>query len=160
VTLRLLAEVAWQPIGAAIAYGVWKLLERDGAGRAMRVLGTAIALVALAWFPVAALDLAARTRHDARLSRVAVENAGAIHAKGLVHAIARLRSTIPQGDTYQLTAYSGRVAYWAYASLLPRVAVGPGGGADWRIVWRRHPGGAAPAGATQLAPGVWVVRAP
>lgn len=160
MTPRLLAEVAWQPIGVAIAYGVWRLLGRDGAGRVMQVLGTAIAFVALAWLPVAAIDLAARTRHDARLSQAAVENAGAIHSRGLVHAIARLRATIPVGDTYQLSAYSSRVSFWAYTSLLPRIAVGPGGGADWRIVWRRHPGGATPAGARELAPGVWVVRAP
>jgi hypothetical protein len=158
VTLRLLAELAWQPIGVATAYGVWKLLERDGAGRVVQVLGTAIALAALAWLPVAAIDLAARTRHDARLGRAAVENAGAIHSKGLVHAISRLRATIPAGDTYQLSAYSSRVSFWAYTSLLPRVAVGPGEGADWRIVWHRHSGGAAPAGANELAPGVWVVR--
>ena len=160
MTLRLLAEVAWQPIGVAAAYGVWRLLERDGAGRVMQALGTGIALVALAWLPVAAIDLAARTRHDARLSAAAVENAGAIHSKGLVNAIARLRATIPQGDTYQLTAYSSRVSFWAYTSLLPRVAVGPGEGADWRVVWHRHPGGAAPAGSRELAPGVWVERAP
>ena len=66
--------------------------------------------------------------------------------------------TIPERDTYQLDAYASRVSFWAYTSLLPRVAVGPGTGADWRIVWDRHPGGAAPAGATELAPGVWVVH--
>jgi hypothetical protein len=158
VTLRLLAEVAWLPIGIAVAYGVWRSLEREGTGPVGQVLGTAIAFVALAWLPVAAIDLAARTRHDARLTPTAVENAGAIHSKGLVHAIKRLRTTIPEGDTYQLDAYSSRVSFWAYASLLPRIAVGPGAGADWRIVWHRHPGGAAPAGATELAPGVWVVH--
>jgi hypothetical protein len=156
VTPRLLAEVAWQPIGVAIAYGVWRLLGRDDAGRVMQVLGTAIAFVALAWLPVAAIDLAARTRHDARLSQAAVENAGAIHSKGLVQAISRLRAEIPPGDTYQLSAYSSRVSFWAYTSLLPRIAVGPGEGADWRIVWHRHPGGAPPLGATELAPGVWI----
>jgi hypothetical protein len=159
VTLRLLAVVAWLPISAAIAYGVWKTLERERAGRVMQALGTAIALVAVGWLPVAAIDLAARTRHDARLSDTAVENAGALHAKGLVRGIARLKATIPAGDTYQLTAYSSRVSFWAYTSLLPRIAVGPGERADWRIVWQRHSGGTAPAGATELAPGVWVVRA-
>jgi hypothetical protein len=158
VTLRLLAEVAWQPIGIAVAYGVWRALEREGTGRAGQVLGTAIAFVALAWLPVAAIDLAARTRHDARLTPNAVENAGAIHSKGLVHAITRLRTTIPAGDTYQLRAYSSRVSFWAYTSLLPRIAVGPAAGADWRIVWHRHPGGPAPPGATELAPGVWVAH--
>jgi hypothetical protein len=158
VTLRLLAEVAWQPIGAAVAYGVWKTLAREGSGRVMQTLGTAIAFVALAWLPVAAIDLAARTRHDARLGDAAVANAGALHTKGLVHAVARLRAEIPAGDTYQLNAYSSRVSFWAYTSLLPRIAVGPGEGADWRIVWKRHPGGAAPVRATELAPGVWVVR--
>ena len=158
MTLRLLAVVAWQPIGIAVSYGVWKQLERESAGRVMQVLGTAIAFVALAWLPVAAIDLAARTRHDARLTQAAVENAGAIHSKGLVHAIKRLRATIPERDTYQLDAYASRVSFWAYTSLLPRVAVGPGTGADWRIVWDRHRGGAAPAGATELAPGVWVVH--
>lgn len=160
MTLRLLAEVAWQPIGIAVSYGVWKQLERESSGRVMQVLGTAIAFVALAWLPVAAIDLAARTRHDARLTQAAVENAGAINSKGLAHAITRLRTTIPDADTYQLNAYSSRVSFWAYTSLLPRVAVGPGAGADWRVVWHRHPGGAAPAGATELAPGVWVVHRP
>ena len=159
MTLRLLAVVAWLPIGAAIAYGVWKALERERAGRVMQALGTGIAFVALAWLPVAAIDLAARTRHNARLDDAAVANAGALHAKGLVRAISRLRATIPAGDTYQLTAYSSRVSFWAYTSLLPRIAVGPGEGADWRIVWQRRSGGTAPAGATELAPGVWVVRA-
>ena len=107
----------------------------------LQALGTAIAFVALAWLPVAAIDLAARTRHDARLTPTAVENAGAINSKGLVHAITRLRATIPEGDTYQLDAYASRVSFWAYTSLLPRVAVGPGAGADWRIVWHRHPAG-------------------
>ena len=130
MTLRLLAEVAWLPIGLAVAYGVWRSLEREGTGRVGQVLGTAIAFVALAWLPVAAIDLAARTRHDARLTPTAVEYAG-----------------------------SSRVSFWAYTSLLPRIAVGPGAGADWRIVWHRHPGGAPPAGATELAPGVWVVHA-
>ena len=150
MTLRLLAEVAWLPLGLAVAYGVWRSLEREGAGRAGQVLGTAIAFVALAWLPVAAIDLAARTRHDARLTPTAVENAGAINSKGLVHAIKRLRTTIPEGDTYQLDAYSSRVSFWAYTSLLPRIAVGPGAGADWRIVWHRHPGG-APAGRSNRA---------
>jgi hypothetical protein len=159
VTLRLLAVVAWLPIGAAIAYGVWKTLARERAGRVMQALGTAIAFVALAWLPVAAIDFAARTRHDARLSDTAVENAGALHAKGLVRAVTRLRATIPAGDTYQLTAYSSRVSFWAYTSLLPRVAVGPGARADWRIVWQRHSGGSAPTGARELAPGVWVIHA-
>jgi hypothetical protein len=159
VTLRLLAVVAWLPVAAAIAYGVWRTLDQERAGRVMQLLGTGIAFVALAWLPVAAIDLAARIRHDARLSDAAVANAGALHSKGLVHAISRLRATIPAGDTYQLRAYSSRVSFWAYTSLLPRVAVGPGEGADWRIVWQRHPGGAAPAGATELSPGVWVVRA-
>jgi hypothetical protein len=159
VTLRLLAEVAWQPIGIAVAYGVWRTLARQAQGRVGQVLGTAIAFVALAWLPMAVIDLAARTRHDERLTPRAVENAGAIHSKGLVHAITRLRTTIPEGDTYQLRAYSSRVSFWAYTSLLPRIAVGPGEGADWRIVWHGHPGGVAPAGAAQLAPGVWVVRA-
>ena len=76
-----------------------------------------------------------------------------------MHAIKRLRTTIPEGDTYRLDAYSSRVSFWAYTSLLPRIAVGPGAGADWRIIWHRHPGGAPPAGATELAPGVWVVHA-
>ena len=160
MTLRLLAVVAWQPIGLAVTYGVWKQLERDRTGRVMQVLGTGIAVVALAWLPVAAIDLAARTRHDVRLTRPAVENAGAVSSKGLVHAIKRLRATIPEGDTYQLDAYASRVSFWAYTSLLPRVAVGPGAVADWRIVWHRHPGGAAPPGATELAPGVWVVHRP
>lgn len=160
MTPRLLAELAWQPIGIALSYGVWKQLERERTGRVLQALGTAIAFVALAWLPVAAIDLAARTGHDARLTPTAVENAGAIHSKGLVHAITLLRATIPAGDTYQLDAYASRVSFWAYTSLLPRVAVGPGAGADWRIVWRRHPDGAAPAGATQLAPGVWVVHRP
>ena len=159
MALRLLAVVAWLPIGVAVAYGVWKALDREGAGRVMQALGTGIAFVAIAWLPVAAIDLAARTRHDVRLSDRAVENAGALHSKGLVHAISRLRATIPAGDTYQLSAYSSRVSFWAYTSLLPRVAVGPGEGADWRVVWNRHSGGRAPAGATELAPGVWVVRA-
>lgn len=160
MTLRLLAEVAWQPIGIAVSYGVWRALGRDGSGRVVQGLGTAIAFVALAWLPVAAIDLAARTRHDARLNQAAVENAGAIHARGLVHAIKELRATIPDGDTYQLAAYSSRVSFWAYTALLPRVAVGPDAGADWRIVWRRRPGGTAPAGGSELAPGVWVVRSP
>ena len=113
--------------------------------------------MALAWLPVAAIDLAARTRHDARLTQAAVENAGAINSKVFENAI---RTTIPDADTYQLNAYSSRVSFWAYTSLLPRVAVGPGAGADWRVVGHRHPGGAAPAGATELAPGVWVVHRP
>lgn len=159
MTLRLLAVVAWLPIGAAIAYGVWKALERERAGRVMQMLGTGIAFAALAWLPVAAIDFAARTRHDARLSDTAVANAGALHAKGLVRAIARLKATIPAGDTYQLTAYSSRVSFWAYTSLLPRVAVGVGEAADWRIVWQRRSGGTAPDGTTEVAPGVWVVRA-
>ena len=159
MALRLLAVVAWLPIGVAVAYGVWKALDREGAGRVMQALGTGIAFVAIAWLPVAAIDLAARTRHDVRLSDRAVENAGALHSKGLIHAISQLRATIPAGDTYQLSAYSSRVSFWAYTSLLPRIAVGPGGGADWRIVWNRHSGGSAPAGAAELAPGVWVVRA-
>jgi len=160
VTLRLLAELAWQPIGIAVSYGVWKQLERERTGRVLQALGTAIAFVALAWLPVAAIDLAGRARHDARLTPRAVENAGAIHSEGLVHAITRLRARIPAGDTYQLDAYASRVSFWAYTSLLPRVAVGPGAGADWRILWHRHPGGAAPAGATELVPGVWVVHRP
>jgi hypothetical protein len=154
----MLAVVAWLPVGVAVAYGVWRALQREGAGRVMQALGTGIAFVALAWLPVAAIDLAARTRHDVRLSDRAVANAGALHSKGLVHAISRLRATIPAGDTYQLSAYSSRVSFWAYTSLLPRIAVGSAEGADWRIVWNRHSGGTAPAGAAELAPGVWVVR--
>ena len=89
------------PIGIAVSYGVWKQLERERTGRVVQALGTAIAFVALAWLPVAAIDLAARTRHDARLTQRAVENAGAIEnggaidSKRLVHAIDRLRATIP-----------------------------------------------------------------
>ena len=103
MTLRLLVELAWQPIGIAVSYGVWKQLERERTGRVVQALGTAIAFVALAWLPVAAIDLAARTRHDARLTQRAVENAGAIEnggaidSKRLVHAIDRLRATIPAG---------------------------------------------------------------
>ena len=47
MTLRLLAEVAWQPIGIAVSYGVWKQLERERTGRVVQALGTAIAFVAL-----------------------------------------------------------------------------------------------------------------
>jgi hypothetical protein len=158
VPLRLLAEVAWQPVGIAVAYGVWIALEREGSGRLMQVLGTAAAFVALAWLPVAAIDLAARTRHDARLTDAQLASAGA-HSKSLVATVARLRALIPAGDTYELNAYSGRVLFWAHSSLLPRVAVGPGEGAEWRIVWRGKAGGTGPPGATELAPGVWVARA-
>ncbi len=157
--LRLLAEVAWQPIGAAVAYGVWRELDRENAGRVMQVLGTAVAFAALAWLPVAAIDLAARTRHDARLSDAQLASSGA-HPRTLVDTVERLRATIPAGDTYELRAYSGRISFWAHTALLPRVAVGPGEGAGWRIVWRSRPGGAAPPGATELAPGVWVARTP
>ena len=157
--LRLLAEVAWQPIGIAVAYGVWIALQRDGTGRVMQVLGTAAAFVALAWLPVAAIDLAARTRHDERLTGAQLASAGA-HSKSLVDTVARLRELIPAGDTYELHAYSGRIAFWARSSLLPRVAVGPGEGAEWRIVWRGKAGGTGPPGARELAPGVWVARAP
>jgi hypothetical protein len=159
VTLRLLAEVAWQPIGAAVAYGVWRMLEREGTGRIMEALGTGIALVALAWFPVAAIDLADRTRDDARLSDDQLAKAG-VHSRAPVEAAARLRATIPAGDTYQLTAGRGRIVFWAHTSLLPRIAVGPGEGARWQIRWRRDPGDAGPAGATEVAPGVWVARSP
>jgi hypothetical protein len=158
VPLRLLAEVAWQPIGIAVTYGVWRALGREGTGRVVQALGTAIAFVALAWFPVAAVDLAARTRQDAQLTDAQLASAGA-HSKSLVETGARLRALIPAGDTYEMNAYSGRISFWAHTYLLPRVAVGPGEGADWRIVWRHGAGGSAPAGATELAPGVWVARA-
>jgi hypothetical protein len=163
VTLRLLAEVAWQPIGLAVTYGAWRTLGRERAGRAMQALGTAIALVGLAWLPVAAIDLAVRTRHDARLSQAALERAGAIHLRHprrLVRAIHRLRAAIPEGDTYRLRADVGEVSFWAYTGLLPRVAVGPGGDAHWQIVWNRHHRDAAPAGATEVVPGVWIVHTP
>lgn len=155
--LRLLAEVAWQPIGVAVAYGVWLVLGREGTGRVMQVLGTAVAFIALACLPVAAIDLAARTRHDARLTDAQLASAGA-HSKSLVATVARLRALIPAGDTYEMDAYSGRISFWTHTSLLPRVAVGPGRGAQWRIVWREEAGGPGPPGATELAPGVWVAR--
>jgi hypothetical protein len=159
VTLRLLAEVAWQPVGAAVAYGVWRTLEGEGGGRIGQALGTGIALVALAWLPVAAVDLAARTQDDARLSAAQLAKAG-LHRRAPVAAAARLRAAIPAGDTYRLEAYSTRIVFWAHTALLPRIAVGPGEAARWQIVWRREPGGRRPAGATEVAPGVWVARSP
>jgi hypothetical protein len=158
VPLRLLAEVAWQPIGIAVAYGVWIALGREGTRRVVQVLGTASAFVALAWLPVAAIDLAARTRHDARLTEAQLASAGA-HSRSLVEAVTRLRALIPAGDTYELDAYSGRILFWAHNALLPRVAVGPGEDAQWRVVWRGKAGGTGPPGARELAPGVWVARA-
>jgi len=145
VPLRLLAEVAWQPIGIAVAYGVWIALGREGTRRVVQVLGTASAFVALA-------------RHDARLTEAQLASAGA-HSRSLVEAVTRLRALIPAGDTYELDAYSGRILFWAHNALLPRVAVGPGEDAQWRVVWRGKAGGTGPPGARELAPGVWVARA-
>lgn len=156
MTLRLLAEVLWQPVAVAAAWGAWRSLGRESSGPE-RILGTAVVAVAVAWLPVAAVDLAARTRHDASLPPRAVDDAGAVGTRGLIRTVRRLRAVVPAGDTYHLDAYSVRVSEWASTALLPRVAVGADG-ADWEITWRRRGGAEGPPGATKVARGVWVAH--
>src|SRR5438105_9415291 len=148
MTPRLLAEIAWQPVTLGVGYGVYRGLPRAGASRAGALVGTAIAVAALAWLPVAAVNLAARIRHDARMPPARVENAAAVGVGRLVPVIRKLQALIPPGDTYRVESYSSRISFWAYTSLLPRIAVGPGAAADWRIVWTKNRRATPPGGAT------------
>ena len=157
MTLRLLAEVLWQPIAVVAAWGAWNALGRESSGRE-RLLGTVVVAIAVAWLPVAAIELGTRTRHDASLAPRAVDNAGAAGTRGLVRTIRRLRTVVPARDTYHLDAYSVLVSEWASTALLPRIAVGANGGAEWEITWRRRGGADGPPGATKVARGVWAAH--
>lgn len=157
MTPRLLAEIVWQPVGLVISYGVYRTLRRAAIGRAAVVVGTVVAVAALAWFPVAAAHLGARIHADAKLSQSRVENAGAAYVPRLVPVIRKLRALIPPGDTYRIQTHSARVEYWTFTSLLPRIAEPRGATADWLIVWM-DPTAKAPPGATPLRPGVWAIH--
>jgi hypothetical protein len=158
VSLRLLAEIAWQPVGLIVSYGVYRALRRTDVGRAGVIIGTAVALVALAWFPVAAAHLGARLHADAKLSQARVENAGAAYIPRLVPVIRKLRALIPPGDTYRIKTHSARVEYWTFTSLLPRIAEPrTDARADWLIVWMDRTA-KTPPGATPLRPGVWAIH--
>jgi hypothetical protein len=157
MTPRLLAEIVWQPVSLLVGYGVYRILPGTGVGRAATVVGTVVAVVAMAWVPVAAWTVASRIHHDSRLAAARVENAGAGGVPRLVPVIRKLRALIPPGDTYRFQAYSSRISFWAYTSLLPRIAVGPSGSADWRVVWNRR-SASPPSGAVSLAPGVWAIH--
>ena len=157
MTPRLLAEIAWQPVGLVISYGIYRNLRGAAIGRTAVMVGTVVAVAALAWFPVAAAHLGGRIHRDAKLPPTRVENAGAAYVPRLVPVIRKLQALIPPGDTYRIQTHSARVEYWTFTSLLPRIAVARGAPADWLIVWKDRTA-TAPKGATPLKPGVWAIH--
>ena len=157
MSIRLLAEIAWLPVALVVSYGIYRALRRTDVGRAGVIIGTAVALAALAWFPVAAAHLGARIHTDRKLSQTRVQNAGAAYIPRLVPVIRKLRALIPPGDTYRIKTHSARVEYWTFTSLLPRIAEPRGKSADWLIVWMDRTA-QAPPGATPLRPGVWAIH--
>lgn len=144
--MRIVFFALWVPAAVLAALVVARLAWRETRAPLVAVLAGVIAAAGLVALPRTVDDAASAARQNRRF------DAAQSHRRGgpedcLVKFITcvngrvweELARLIPADDSYYVQADSGRIRFFTYTSLLPRVATQHAHAADWVVSYRHNP---------------------
>jgi len=147
-SFQLVAAV-WVLVSIAAAFYVSRLAFRDTRAPAAALLAAGATLAGAVYLPQTLRDTARAARRfehqwrAERHSRLGPSECGSeIHRPSAcvrTRAMDDVRRVIPAHDRYYVQTRSGEVRFWAFTSLLPRVAVRDPHDAQWIVSFRRDP---------------------
>jgi hypothetical protein len=150
--------VAWSLIALAVAVAVWWVAQRELGSRLLAIAPALMLLSAGLLLPHEAGSAVNHIREFSKLSRARAESAGT-QPNVPARPFAQVRRIVPEDETFYV-AGNTRFRFWAFTSLLPRVAVADPFEADWLLLpaTAQSPPGPHVAKTYHLAGGVRLER--
>jgi hypothetical protein len=146
--VRIVFFALWVPVAVVASLAVARLAWRETRTPLVALLAALIAAAGLVAFPRAVLDAASAAHTDRNFDLAQSHRSGGPE-DCLVKFVtcvdervwAGLRREIPARDSYYVQTSSARIRFFAYTSLLPRIAVEDPRRAEWIVSYRHDPHG-------------------